>query len=342
MNLNKSILIRVDFNKYIGLGHIKRCINLATIFEKKGWRILFVCKDCEEKNKIDNTKFHFIYLKNTISEEEDGLQTIELYKKYKIKILIIDRDNFLTLNKKRQYYLFLKKVRKANILFSWDPLIYKKFNYDYIYFPYVGAKKIFRINKKSILGENFLIINKKFFFFRKLKSKIKNILINLGGTDKFEYLIEILNMNIFLFNPYKIKIILFNKLNTIQIEEFKRICNLMRSKVDLVINPKMIHNYYKWADLGIVSSGYSKYEASASGLPIFLFESSNLQSKFNNFFLNKKSSFLYKKKNFAHLFNLLQNNFKLRKLMSKNSRKILSINNEKRVLSFFNNIIRKY
>ena len=60
MNLVKSVLFRVDFNSYIGLGHIQRCINLATILYNDGWKIFFVLKNFSKKKKIKNNNFNFI------------------------------------------------------------------------------------------------------------------------------------------------------------------------------------------------------------------------------------------------------------------------------------------
>ena len=107
-----------------------------------------------------------------------------------------------------------------------------------------------------------------------------------------------------------------------------------------VVTTKSIR-LYKKADIGIVGSGYSKYEASASGLPILIVQKKKSDFFFNKFFIKKKSSLLIKNidKNKDILLKLI-NNFEVRKKMSKNGSNILNQKNSNKISTVFENILK--
>jgi UDP-2,4-diacetamido-2,4,6-trideoxy-beta-L-altropyranose hydrolase len=339
MHLSRSIAIRVDFNKIIGLGHINRCLNLAEVLRKKGWDVLFICRNCPEKNKINFKRFKVIFISKNLNELNDGKITRSIVIKNFISILVIDRDHYLNQKKKVNYLCFLKEIRKIKIIFAWEPFIYPNYDYNYNYHPYIGSENIVKNKNNFVSGVKYLVINKKFFFLRKINKKVKNILINLGGTNNSAALNKILKNFFFYRDSIKINVALFQKINNRNFLKIKKIIKTKKLKVNFIINSKKIHNLYKKADVGIFSSGYSKYEASASGLPIIIFQKRKTDFLFNKFFVKKKSSFLIKNlKNKNILYKVIKN-FELRKKMSKNGLKILKINNNNRITSLFNDIL---
>ena len=192
MQQSRLIAIRVDFNNKIGLGHINRCLNLAEILRQKGWDIFFICRNYPEKNKINFNRFKVVFIRKNLNEFDDGKITRSIVTKNFASILVIDRDHFLNKKKRENYLLFLKEIRKINIIFAWEPFIHPNYNYNYNYHPYIGSENIVKNKNNLISGEKYLIVNKKFFFFRKINKKVKNILINLGGTNNPDTINKIL------------------------------------------------------------------------------------------------------------------------------------------------------
>jgi spore coat polysaccharide biosynthesis predicted glycosyltransferase SpsG len=340
MHLKKSLAFRVDFNNEIGLGHIQRCLNLAEILRKNGWKVLFICKSTSEQKKINFKRFKVFFIQNSLSEKNDGIITKNILKKNFTYILVIDRDHLINKKYKKEYFIFLKEVRDIKIVFAWEPFIWPNFNYNYIYHPYIGAKKIIKNkSKNTITGEKYLIVNKKFFFSRKIKKNIKNILINLGGANNLHILKKIL-INFFSYKDlFKINIVIFSNTISNNFLVIKKIIKKKKLNVNFIINPQKIYNLYKKADIGIFGSGYSKYEASASGLPILIIQRKKSDFLFNRFFIKKRSSFLIKNLNNKSILNNVTKNFTLRKKMSKNGLKILSLNNKNNVVFLFNKVV---
>lgn len=342
MRLNKSIAFRVDFNVKIGLGHIYRCLNLAEILRKRGWSVIFICRKFNEKQRINFRRFKVFFINKELNEENDGKITKNLIIRNSISVLLIDRDHFLNKKNKKQYILFLKEVRKLNLVFAWEPFIFPNFSYDYIYHPYIGSDKLIKKKTKNIIqGEKYLVINDKFFSKRTIKKEVKNILINLGGADNSKILVKVIK-NLFIFkNKIKINMISFLKIDKKNLSRIKKIAKDRNLKINFIINPKKIYELYKKADIGIVGSGYSKYEASASGLPILIVQKKKSDFFFNKFFNKKKSSLLIKNidKNKDILLKLI-NNFEERKKISKNGSNILNKKNSNKISKIFENILK--
>ena len=90
-----KIAFRVDSSNLIGAGHIRRCIKLANDLRYKSKEIYFITKNLSGNfNKlIDKKKFKKILIKNFASKsklENDWKSTINICKKLKINILIVD------------------------------------------------------------------------------------------------------------------------------------------------------------------------------------------------------------------------------------------------------------
>ena len=185
-----KILYRFDFNKSIGFGHLVRCNTLAEEFKNRKFKnILF---GITEKNLFINYKKNFykildIKVKN---EKDDIEQIINIYKKNKCKLLVLDK-----FFKKRNYHILLKK---NNIKFiEFVPSKEAKSFADYVIctIPYKNEEiKNCNNNKKDqkfYFGEKFTILREQFYKPKIIKKK-KYIFLNLGGGNDKNGTIKIL------------------------------------------------------------------------------------------------------------------------------------------------------
>ena len=95
-----KILYRFDFNKSIGFGHLVRCNALASEFKKRKFKNILLGNT--EKNSFIEYKKNFFKILNIKkkNEKSNNFQIIKIYKKYKCKLLVLDkffknRDNKL-------------------------------------------------------------------------------------------------------------------------------------------------------------------------------------------------------------------------------------------------------
>ena len=112
-----KFFFKVNFSSEIGLGHIKRCINLANNLQSKfSLTFLVINNDLKNQNIIDKNKFKVIYFKNNN----------EILKKSK-KIFKRNHNNFLIID---DYYIDYK----------WEKKIYKFVNKLFIIDDYINRK----------------------------------------------------------------------------------------------------------------------------------------------------------------------------------------------------------
>ena len=290
-----KIAFRVDSSNLIGAGHIRRCIKLANDLRYKSKEIYFITKNLSGNfNKlIDKKKFKKILIKNFASKsklENDWKSTINICKKLKINILIVD-----------SYELGVKwekKVRKyVDKLAVIDDFSKIKHNADIM---------INNLNKKNddrtiyLVGLEYIIIpNQISKRILEKKSKKENLTIGtfFGSSDNknvSEKFLKIVSDK--KFNNYKfISILGENNKNRKKIENnFKGYKNLF-----IVPRYKNIENFFKQIDILVGPGNVTSFEAIYShikciNIPINFFQkmNSNFQEK------NKVATTLDQKKIF--------------------------------------------
>jgi spore coat polysaccharide biosynthesis predicted glycosyltransferase SpsG len=246
-----NILIRVDGNNTIGLGHIYRTLALS-----KGilnHNIIFVSKEENQLgiNMIQKNNY------NLKSFSNSG-QFWEIVKKIKPSIVIND-----ILDTEKEYIEKLKNLQIFVINFEdlgegaklADIVINALYDKKNSFKNYYWGKDYY------ILREEFLLIGKK-----EIKKNVNNILITYGGVDPNNYskkileIIEQLNLN-----DIEINVILgLGYKNPEKLKEDTKDFNL---KLTIKQNVKDISKYMYEADLSFTSGGRTVYELASIGIP---------------------------------------------------------------------------
>lgn len=190
--------------KELGLGHIYRCINLASQL-KGSHELHFLIEDYGGVKKIlNNYELQNIsLLKKNICMHLDIKQTIQYIKRKKIDIVIIDKYKV-----KLTYFREVKKF--AKLVFVSD-LKNIEYPVNLLVNGFIGFENGIFINKygtKCLLGPSYQILNKSYEKRRNIRDKKYDLLATFGGFDKsniIEFLLKILSEYI---EKIKIKIIL--------------------------------------------------------------------------------------------------------------------------------------
>ena len=250
LKMNKKILIYVNGNKEIGMGHVYRSKNLAEGFKKKKYQIEFLTQTPKIEKIIGKdfkiNKFsNFNYLKKYIDEIDS-------------KIIIIDQLKIKT----QLLSLFIKKF---NLVVGID---------------YTGKNKmklpkcinsLYQISGKQ--GENtvsnfkFAILNKNFLNKKpiKIKKNPRSILVLQGGSDTHCFIPKILNAINSIPKDIEITTILgpaFSCGKTLSNMEKK-----LSKKVKILKNIKNMAKEMKNHDIAITGGGLSLLELSRLGIP---------------------------------------------------------------------------
>ena len=99
----KLILVRTNFNKYIGLGHIYRTKKLSLEFESKNYEIIYLLDEFSSLDeKIIKYKKIYLYLNNTKykNQSDDARITSKICVKLKPSLVIVDDYRFNSTYKK--------------------------------------------------------------------------------------------------------------------------------------------------------------------------------------------------------------------------------------------------
>lgn len=181
----ESILFRVDASPQIGLGHLMRCLTLASAFKKAGKECIFISKNYSES--IIKKIIEYGYIVELIPVKTDLEEDLELIikkvAKYQPRIIITDSYNIDEI-----YLRKLKELKK--FLITIDDMALIHFASDIIINQNLGitasdySKERY---SKLLLGPKYAIIREEIKLKHQIKRQInidvRNILVTMGGAD---------------------------------------------------------------------------------------------------------------------------------------------------------------
>ncbi|MHB1392787.1 MAG: UDP-2,4-diacetamido-2,4,6-trideoxy-beta-L-altropyranose hydrolase [Clostridia bacterium] len=263
-----KVAIRADGNSQIGMGHIMRCLSLASGFKKRGHQINFICKYGEGIEKVKEAGFDVINLetkenKQDMNNEEQKL--IAILNENKTDLLIVDSYDVT--------YDFFKSIKlHVGILAYIDDV--NKFLYpvDIVINGNIGAEDIkydrYSEGELFLLGVKYNLLKKEFSNLprRVINKNISEVMITTGGSDTFNVSCGLLkklltdpwsankSFNIIVGSAFKNK------------EELKSISEKYKN-VKLIENVRRMSEIMCQSDLAISSGGSTLYELCACGTP---------------------------------------------------------------------------
>ena len=260
-----SILVRVDAKKEVALGHLKRCISLASKLQKKGTYISFLtAKDDYTARLLRVSGFGHITLEADTNSIEDYRQTLELAKNIDAKIIIV--DSYKIDNDYRQ-----KLMNEGFFLVSITDSIQTNFSSDLIIDGNLNAEKINHgLSAKTLLllGASYLILDRNFWDYRPRTDnldQIDNILITIGGADHYDLTTIVLQVLEEFDLNFEITVIIgpyYENVDSIKLQ-VKR----MNKKVIFINSPPSLFSYMRNCSLAFCAGGYTLYELAVLGRP---------------------------------------------------------------------------
>ncbi len=253
-----NVIFRVDSSRQIGLGHLMRCISIADSLNIKNVNCIFIFSNKNSINFLKNKKYKIIIIKNNRNE-------ISVIKKINLKTKI----DFLIIDSKRKSIENLVSKLSSDIKIV---LIDKMIEQEVFLTILPGMKEQFvKAKKNSMIGSDYVLIphtNNK-----KLKNtKESNILVLMGGGDKFDITQKILKSFKKSNNKFKMTICIgkfYKNKNKIK----KLILNDKRFTI--YENPNNMIELMRKSSIGIFAFGISVYEAAFSRLPLLTIAHSN-------------------------------------------------------------------
>lgn len=249
MNLLR-IIILVDGNNKIGMGHVYRSLNLVKNLRKLGHKIIFLTKEPITKKIISKT--YVCKLTRNLNNNE----TKKFLTKFAPDIAILDKLNETKTN--------LQTLRQFCSIIAIDYTGKHKELISYginILYPKSG------ISKTSYSDLNFAILNEKFIQTKKkiIKKKVQSILVLQGGADTYCFTPKIINAIYELDSKIQISVVLgpsfkcWPKLN--------QVLKKIPKPIHVYHNAKNMAPIMKKADLAVTAAGNTLLELAHLGIP---------------------------------------------------------------------------
>lgn len=245
------IIVRVDGNHCIGMGHVYRALNLADSLKKSGHQVFFVTVN-QEARKILVKKSHcYILPKHSVTSKQKIIQ------KFKPDIIILDK-----LKEKTSEIRFLQKNSKL------------------IAIDYTGRNKNMIRNSISMLyqrsaasgnnsfsGFEYTILNKTFQNSRPIhvKKNARSILMLQGGSDTRCFTPKIIESLNNLKEDFRITVVLGPSFRCWS--ELKKSTMSNKKPLKILHNVKNMSSIMRKHDMAITGGGMSLLELCRLGVP---------------------------------------------------------------------------
>ena len=284
-NSENKIAFRVDSSSFIGIGHIRRCLNIAKELKKIGIQSIFICRNFTDNNYQDiiESGFKLILLNRPFIIPQEN--------KDETKWLCVesDEDAYETINQLNELNCKLVFVDHYGICIEWETQIKnndiklivlddlnRRHNTDILvdYSFWKKKENFFNITNNDCLklvGKDYMPLSKD---FKNISAKHKNflnltILISFGGFDLEELTLKTIHALKEL-NQLNIKkvIIISNKYSERKVQE---LLDTVSFGYQLHISPSNLGFAYAESDICIGSSGVSSFERAYFEIPQLIF-----------------------------------------------------------------------
>ncbi|MDB0032785.1 UDP-2,4-diacetamido-2,4,6-trideoxy-beta-L-altropyranose hydrolase [Amylibacter sp.] len=299
-------MIRADASKFIGTGHLYRCITLANALSNRGHEVIFLTRTSEKnllkkirnnghkycllqaiKNrsdkKVDNRLSHSRWLH--VSQEKDYMECISKMQHISPDWVVVDHYGIDS-----EWEIKVSEYFKGSRMLVIDDLADRKHQCDLLldqtlgrtyeeYYEKVESSCKFLFGPRYSLLRNEFKEWRKFSLSRRKKIQVNRVLITLGGADEYNLTEKILKK--LEKSEYADSIaftVILGGANTWlnKILEFKMSSWLnLEIKVDVPNMAELMSN----SDICIGASGSTTWERCAMGLPTIAITMADNQSK---------------------------------------------------------------
>lgn len=252
--------IRVDVNRIIATGHIKRDIAIALCLRQMGEEPLFISADENCLPYLETYHFKSIILHSNWEDMDSELETLEkIIQKYDITSLLVDS------------YQITKSY--ISVLKEWTKITY----FDELYKLGYGCQQLINgvlippdysmAPGKALLGADYVSLREEFTNLpaKRIRSKIEKILVTSGGTDNYHFGVSFVEEFLKRQEWEEVKVILIVG-EFCEDKEYLQNLYEKNERVELHINTKQMASLMQDSDYVITAGGTTLYEVCAVGV----------------------------------------------------------------------------
>jgi len=281
------MFFRCDGSGRLGLGHIVRCMAFAQGLKRQGIGSLFITRATDETitDSIRSGGYAVCTIPGGSDFAEDARITLQHASWRQARIIVTDISNSDMLARRDDYCEYLGSLKKHGMYIitidglGGDCLCDKAcIASDMAVIPYYGAEQ--EAYKRStstvfLLGPAYFIFRPEFIAAagqeKPLTDTPTNILVSMGGTDPFCYTAKAARALGRLQKPgMHIRIIIGKGFDPAAVAETRQAVKDFPGTYELKVDCESMAEQMLWADLAVIASGLTVYEAAVTGTPALI------------------------------------------------------------------------
>jgi len=283
------VVFRVDASLQMGTGHVMRCLTLADKLKENGAEVSFICRKHKgnlirkirlsgfnvyelnehKQDKVDNKLTHSHWLGAT--QEQDSNDCIDILKSKKVNYLIVDH---YALDERWQKNL--KSYCEKLVVI--DDLADRKHQCDILIDQTYGRQKesykeLLPKSCELLLGSQYALLRDEFYKWREYSlkrrngEKLKNLLVNMGGSDPNNITEEILKEIELCQLPKYIIITVVMGGSSPHLNRVMTIASNSSYKIKVRVDVNNMSELMANSDVAIGATGATTWERCCLGLP---------------------------------------------------------------------------
>lgn len=333
--LGPTLAIRADASHQGGTGHIMRTLAIAQEWITRGGTCVYISATLPDaiRLRVESENCEVKMLSSSPASSEDAKKTSSLLIELKARWLLIDGYSFTP-----EYQELLELPARTKLAVMSDFGCNDFYEPDLVIHSNIEAtadySKLADDNKAILLaGSDYVLLRKEIIEIQSkpTNSKVKNLLITMGGSDPREA--SFLACNQILKHSdhqnLNIKIVL-----GAAYPADGSMHSVEASNIELVYSPPSMGKLYEWADTAICSPSTTALELAYCGLPTGLIITADNQEKILQAMLEKKIAFQLsdarnEQPELRHLTDLLDSDQRIE--MSNRSAKLIDGKGTKRI-----------
>ena len=262
--------IRTDANREIAIGHVMRCLSIASELKKRGVDTVFITSDHQSDELIHSRGYQSICLDSKWDNLEKEIYSItRLIIKNSVDKLLVDSyyatDKYLEALSKVTKVIYMDDL--GELTYPVDRIIdYNIYAFKIDYCSLTGCEK-----NNLLLGPQYAPLREEFQLVNPIyRKKVKKVLVSTGGADKYNIAGRFLERVLGNKDLSGIEFcVVSGKLNI----NYESLIMLAEQSADIHIysNVTKISELMCQCDIAISGCGSTIYELCRYGLPIITF-----------------------------------------------------------------------
>ncbi|MBI4843584.1 MAG: UDP-2,4-diacetamido-2,4,6-trideoxy-beta-L-altropyranose hydrolase [Nitrospirae bacterium] len=260
--MGQRLLVRVDANPDIALGHLKRCLSLAEALRINGAEPVFLSLDDKSaKELLAGLNFPSGFIDTPVNTGDDADKTLSFMREKNLEAVIFDSYSV------DAEYLARFSGKKFKVICI-DDLADRPLPCDMVINGGLGAEKLNYDAPRKLLGIDYCILSRPFWepSISKGNADVRNILITMGGIDHYGLSERSMRMLDELPGAFSITVIIGPYYENMK--EIEDTAGDIEKDVELVRGRNDLYPYMKKCDMAVSAGGFTLYELATLRKPV--------------------------------------------------------------------------